>query len=212
MRVASRGYRRDAAFFMANQKPLAYKGNRPLSASRINRSGLKQGAVAPAFKLPLLDGGQTSLDAYRGKFVMLVFSDPKCQPCHQLMPELIKLHRRTPDIEVLIISRGDIDAVRAEFAQQPVPFPVAVQKSWEISRRYAMFATPIAYVIDEGGKIVSDVAVGPEPILIRLASAEIFTLVKTIKEHQDSLMRRVRAAKATERTEPSARSRKKTSH
>ena len=197
---------------MTNDKARVYKGNRPLSASRLNRSGLKQGTIAPAFTLPLLDGGQVSLDAYRGKRVMIVFSDPKCKPCHALMPELAKLHRRTPDIEILIISRGNIDAVRAEFAARPVPFPVAVQKSWEISRRYAMFATPIAYVIDDAGKIAGDVAVGPEPILILLANAQVFALVKTIKEHRDSLMRQAKAARAAVRKEAPARTRQKANH
>lgn len=124
---------------------------------------------------------------------MIVFSDPKCKPCHALMPELIALHKRTPDIEILIISRGNIDAVRAEFEERPVPFPVAMQKSWEISRRYAMFATPIAYLIDESGKIAGDIAVGPEPILILLAGAQILSLVKSVKQLKDALVKRANA-------------------
>jgi hypothetical protein len=43
---------------------------------------------------------------------------------------------------------------------------------WEISRRYAMFATPIAYLIDEAGIIARDVAVGVEPILALMAKAK----------------------------------------
>jgi hypothetical protein len=42
--------------------------------------------------------------------------------------------------------------------------PIALQQQWEISRRYAMFATPIAYLIDEQGIIVEDVAVGTESV------------------------------------------------
>jgi len=44
-------------------------------------------------------------------------------------------------------------------------FPVVLQHHWEISRRYAMFATPIAYLIDETGVIAHDVAVGVASIL-----------------------------------------------
>jgi len=44
-------------------------------------------------------------------------------------------------------------------------FPVVLQQQWEISRRYAMFATPIAYLIDEAGILVTDVAVGTDAIL-----------------------------------------------
>jgi peroxiredoxin len=181
---------------MTKQTSHAFKGNRPLSSSRINRSGLAKGTTAPLFKLPLLAGGEISLDAYRGRRVLLVFTDPKCGPCRELMPELASFHKRTPDIEILAVSRGNIEGVRSEFAEQPVPFPVALQKSWEISRRYAMFATPIAYLIDEGGKIAGDIAVGPEPILILLASAQILTLVKSVKQLKDALMKKAKARQA----------------
>jgi hypothetical protein len=39
-----------------------------------------------------------------------------------------------------------------------------LQQHYEISRRYAMFATPIAYLIDEAGMIAQDVSVGTDAI------------------------------------------------
>ena len=48
-------------------------------------------------------------------------------------------------------------------------FPVELQQRWEIPRLYGMFATPIAYLIDEAGIITHDVAVGVEPILDLMA-------------------------------------------
>jgi len=50
-------------------------------------------------------------------------------------------------------------------------FPVVLQQRWEISRLYAMFATPMAYSIDEAGIITHDVAVGVEPMLALLREA-----------------------------------------
>src|SRR5262245_14550477 len=44
-------------------------------------------------------------------------------------------------------------------------FRILIQQQWEISRRYAMFATPIAYLIDEQGVIARDVVVGADAIL-----------------------------------------------
>jgi peroxiredoxin len=178
---------------MKKETARTYKGNRPLSESRINRSGLSQGTTAPAFRLPSIDGGEISLDTYRGRRLLLVFSDPNCGPCRALMPELDSLHKRTPDIEILVISRGSIAAVKAELTERAAAFSVAVQKRWEISRRYAMFATPIAYLIDESGVIASAAAIGPEPILILLASAQILALVKSIKLLKDSLASRSKA-------------------
>ena len=41
---------------------------------------------------------------------------------------------------------------------------MVLQQQWEILRRYAMFATPIAYLINEQGVIANDVAVGVDGI------------------------------------------------
>ena len=64
-----------------------------------------------------------------------------------------------------MISRGEAKDNRAKVKEHGLTFPVVLQQQWEISRRYAMFATPIAYLIDEAGVIARDVAVGTEAIL-----------------------------------------------
>jgi hypothetical protein len=40
-----------------------------------------------------------------------------------------------------------------------------MQKQWEVSRDYAYFATPVAYLIDEAGVIGADVAVGVDGVV-----------------------------------------------
>ena len=68
-----------------------------------------------------------------------------------------------------MISKGEPKDNRAKMKEHGLTFPVVLQQQWEISRRYAMFATPIAYLIDEAGIIAHDVAVGSESILELLA-------------------------------------------
>ena len=41
-----------------------------------------------------------------------------------------------------------------------ITFPVALQQNWEVSRQYAMFATPVGYLIDGHGVLASDAAAG----------------------------------------------------
>jgi peroxiredoxin len=136
-----------------------------LARSRINRSGLKAGATAPEFRLPRIDGGELSLVDLRGGRVLLVFSDPDCGPCDELAPRLQELHLTRPDLQVVVISRRDADSTRAKAESLGLTYPIVVQKQWEISLKYGMFATPIGYLIDEQGILLSDVAVGVEPIL-----------------------------------------------
>jgi hypothetical protein len=69
-----------------------------------------------------------------------------------------------------MVSRGDVSDNQKKVAEHGLTFPVALQKSWEVSRDYAMFATPVGYLIDERGVIASDVAIGAEGILALPAS------------------------------------------
>jgi len=104
--------------------------------------------------------------------VLLVFSSPHCGPCDALAPALQKFHREHPELEVVMISRGEPKENRAKVKEHGLTFPIVLQQQWEISRKYAMFATPIAYLINEQGGIAADVAVGVEPILALLVDAD----------------------------------------
>jgi peroxiredoxin len=131
---------------------------------------LKAGTPVPDFRLPRLYGrGDLTLSELRGQRVLLVFSSPGCGPCNTLAPKLEKFHREHAEIEVVMISKDEPNENRAKVKEHGLTFPIVLQQQWEISRRYAMFATPIAYMIDEAGLIANDVAVGNEAIL-QLAS------------------------------------------
>jgi peroxiredoxin len=146
------------------------KPKHSLAKSRIKRDGLNAGTLAPGFRLPRVDGqGDVSLADYRGRQVLVVFSSPACEPCNQLAPKLESFHRGRPEVELIMISKGEPSENRAKVKQHGLTFPVVLQQGWTISRSYAIFFTPAAYLIDPDGVIVHDVAVGVEPILNLLA-------------------------------------------
>jgi peroxiredoxin len=142
-----------------------HKDDPSLARSRLNRDGLKAGTAAPEFRLPRIDMGELALADLRGGRVLLVFSDPNCGPCDELAPGLQQIHVQRPDLQVLMVSRRDAEATRAKAVKLGLDFPIVMQKQWEISKEYAKFATPVAYLIDEQGILLSDVAVGVGPIL-----------------------------------------------
>jgi hypothetical protein len=74
-----------------------------------------------------------------------------------------------------MISKGEPKENRAKVKEHGLTFPIVLQQHWEISRRYAMFATPVDYLIDEMGVIMNDVAVGADRILGLLAQASTRT-------------------------------------
>jgi peroxiredoxin len=136
-----------------------------LARSRIKRDGLRTGDKAPGFRLPRIDGGELALEDLQGERVLLVFSDPECGPCDELAPYLQQIHEQRPDVKLLMISRREAELNVAKATRLGLTFPIALQERWEISLQYAMFATPIGYLIDEQGILLRDVAVGVAPIL-----------------------------------------------
>src|SRR5262249_18570502 len=118
--------------------------------SRVGRDGIRLGARAPDFTLPAVDGGQRSLDDFRGRKVLLAFTQSGCGPCHAILPELTKLHRKG-EHQVVLVNNGEPDETRQWALGARVPFPVLVQEKFALSRRYEVYATPFAFLIDEDG-------------------------------------------------------------
>jgi peroxiredoxin len=89
--------------------------------------------------LPRLDGGELALEDYRGRRVLLIFSDPECGPCQLLVQHLEKFHRQSRAVQVLMVSRRDIESNRRKAKASGLTFPVVLQRHWEISLLYGMW-------------------------------------------------------------------------
>ena len=120
---------------------------------RLGRDGLKPGQKAPAFTLPSGAGHEVSLHDFGGRNVLLVFTQSGCSPCQAVVPELNRLERG--DAQVLVVNNGDLEATRKWGAEVGARFPVLAQDRFSISKKYEVFATPFAFLIDAKGVIVS---------------------------------------------------------
>src|SRR5206468_3437819 len=97
-----------------------------LEGSRIVRDGIKAGTPAPAFRLPDIHGGEVTLEQFRGRCVLLVFSDPHCGPCMSLAPELARFSAKSEGkgVVVVMITRGDVEENRLKAEKYKFHFPV----------------------------------------------------------------------------------------
>src|SRR5262249_38764426 len=102
----------------------------PLSESRIVRDGLEPGTPARGFQLPDIHGGTVSLEQFRGRQVLLVFSDPQCGPCDQLAPKLARLQRKHAGngLDFVMVGRGDAEQNKKKAVQHGIEFPVLLQQ------------------------------------------------------------------------------------
>ena len=73
------------------------------------QTGPNIGQPAPVFQLPALAGGEQSLEAFRGKAVILNFWATWCGPCRSEMPTLVKMQdqHRDAGLEVIGINTDD---------------------------------------------------------------------------------------------------------
>lgn len=134
----------------------------------LSRGGLPVGTQVPDFSLPDLAGTPRSLTELReGKSLLLVFSDPDCRPCQELVPKLVQFQQQhcANNLEVVIISRGGMEANAAKVEEHNITFPLLLQQRWEISKKYGVVAIPAGYSIDDHGIVAKDVAIGSEAIL-----------------------------------------------
>lgn len=121
-------------------------------SSRVSRRGLKIGAAAPEFRLPNTAGGTTGLADLRGRGLLLLFTQDGCGPCHRAAPAAASFAARR-ELALVVINNGAEDATR-EFAHElGSRATVLRQERFEVSKRYEVYATPFAFVIDPQGRI-----------------------------------------------------------
>jgi peroxiredoxin len=140
---------------------------RPLSESRIEREGLKVGTLAPPFSLADVYGKTVSLEQFRGQRVLLVFTDHNCGPCDELAPHLVRLRQQHQDngLAIIMVGRGSAEENKRKAEEHGFEFPVILQERWKLSKDYGIFATPAAFLINENGFIMRNVAKGADEIM-----------------------------------------------
>ena len=153
-----------------------------LESSRIARNGLRPGSDAPLFAARLLNGGWFAMERNQARDQLLVFTDPTCGPCGDLLSELVTFRPRTPDVAIVVVTRGDRELNLRRFGSIGLDVPVLHQRGWEVGRRYGIFATPSAQLVDKAGKIAGKVAVGKRSILELLAGAQILSLLRSVED------------------------------
>jgi thiol-disulfide isomerase/thioredoxin len=129
----------------------------------------KVGEPAPPIELPDLNGNPVDLEDYRGEKTLVLFWNPGCGFCQQMLPDLKKWEANPPEgaPKLLVVSAGTEEANEA----MELNSPVVLDQQFNTGRAFGAGGTPSAVLVDEEGKIASEVAVGAPAVLV-LAKAE----------------------------------------
>jgi thiol-disulfide isomerase/thioredoxin/uncharacterized membrane protein YphA (DoxX/SURF4 family) len=127
------------------------------------------GHVAPAVKLPDLDGKLVDLAEFRQEPTLMLFWNPACGFCQQMLPDLKawEAERSNSVPQLLIVSTGDVETNRA----MGLTSPVVLEQGFQTGFAFGVNGTPSAVLVDAEGRIASPAAVGAEAVL-RLARSE----------------------------------------
>jgi peroxiredoxin len=113
------------------------------------------------FSLTTLDGKRVSLDAYRGKVVLLNFWATWCAPCRKEMPSIQTLWDRYKDQDLVVLAVSEDDGAREQITRFihkiDVNFPVLLDHDLKIGDSYMLPGLPTTYLIGRDGTIAATI-------------------------------------------------------
>ena len=121
-------------------------------AARGSHLSLDEPLPQPAWELPLIANGEgtVSQSSFLGRVTYLDFWASWCGPCRLALPALNRLSQEfaPADFGVVAISVDYVDEDALDFlTRYPVDYPVAIDKTGDSGRAFAVAGMPSGYLI-----------------------------------------------------------------
>lgn len=112
------------------------------------------GRTAPPIEAPLLEDGSFSLEAHRGRPVVLSFWASWCAPCRFELPALEAFVKEHPEVVAVAINvdRDPADA-RRFLSRLGVDLPVVLDPEARLMGAYQVASMPTMFLIDPNGTV-----------------------------------------------------------
>jgi peroxiredoxin len=135
--------------------------NQPLTSLISNRLG--RGEAAPPLVYPDLEGRMFSLTALRGKPAALLFWNPACGFCQQMLADIQawEKHAGGTGMQVLMISTGSVEDNR----KLGLKSGIVLDPNFSAGRVFGAGGTPSGLLLDSDVRVASEIAVGRQQIL-----------------------------------------------
>ena len=146
------------------------------------QGGPAEGALAPDFVLPRLDGQVRKLSNYRGRVVLVNLWATWCPPCLEEMPLLDHLAREYGPRGLTVLGVAgdeDRDAVERFVNAQELVFEILLDPGGEVGTQYGITGYPETFVVDRQGRFRLKF-VGPLPEADGAPSAEVTGAIEAL--------------------------------
>jgi methylamine dehydrogenase accessory protein MauD len=126
--------------------------------------GPRVGEPAPQIELPDLGGETVALADFRGEKTLVLLWDPGCGFCREMLPDLKEWEANPPEgaPNLFVVSAGTVEANKEMGLSSPV---VLDGEQFPAGRAFGADGTPSAVLVDERGRIASELAVGLQAVL-----------------------------------------------
>jgi peroxiredoxin len=116
------------------------------------------GEPAPELRLENLEGDTVSLKDFWGKETLVLFWNPGCGFCQQMLPDIREWEKDMQEDAPghLFVSAG----TKEENEVMGLDSPVVVDRHFAVGRAFGASGTPSAVLVDSEGKVASELAVG----------------------------------------------------
>jgi cytochrome c biogenesis protein CcmG/thiol:disulfide interchange protein DsbE len=141
--------------------------------------GYASGTAPPDFSGITVETRRVSLEALRGKVVIVNFWASWCAECRPEMPVLERLHRELAPQGLAVIginAREERDAVRRYASTLGLTFPLVLDLDGRINRAYGVVGLPTTFIVGRDGRAVA-LAIGPREWAAPPARALIHALL-----------------------------------
>jgi thiol-disulfide isomerase/thioredoxin len=127
------------------------------------------GDPAPVLTFPDLEGRAMSVAGFPDYSTLVLFWNPGCGFCQQMLPDLKALEENRPAgaPKLLVVSTGTVEANRA----LGLHAPIVLDQGFVAGKAFGASGTPSAVLVDAQGRIASPLAVGA-PGVLALARGE----------------------------------------
>jgi peroxiredoxin len=141
----------------------ANTGNGQAAEQQAVPAGLNIGEPAPPVRLRDLKNKKVNLASFRGEKTLVLFWNPGCGFCQQMLDDLKDWEANPPEgaPKLLFVSTGTKEANR----QMGLTSTVVLDQQFAVGQSFGADGTPSAVLVDEEGKIASELAVGAPGVL-----------------------------------------------